>query len=55
MRSYLTQLECTYCNADLLGGRTESAVCQRRVPRRCLYPRYDLEGAAVRKPGQGLR
>lgn len=44
MRSYLTQLECTYCNA------TYSADEANRLCDECgkvLYPRYDLESAAA--------
>ncbi len=43
MRSYLTHLECTYCNA------TYSADEAHRLCAECgkvLYPRYDLEAAA---------
>ena len=43
MRSYLTHLECTYCNA------TYSADEPNRLCAECgkvLYPRYDLEAAA---------
>ena len=44
MNSYLTQLECTYCNA------TYSADEPNRLCAECgkvLYPRYDLEEAAA--------
>ena len=43
MRSYLTNLECTYCDAEY------SADEPNRLCAECgkvLYPRYDLEGAA---------
>ena len=44
MRSYLINLECTYCNAEF------SADEPQRLCSECgkvLYPRYDLEGAAA--------
>ena len=44
MRSYLINLECTYCNAEF------SADEPQRLCAECgkvLYPRYDLEGAAA--------
>ena len=44
MRSYLTYLECTYCNA------TYSADEAQRLCAECgkvLYPRYDLEAASL--------
>ena len=44
MRSYLINLECTYCNAEF------SADEPQRLCSECgkvLYPRYDLQGAAA--------
>ena len=43
MRSYLTNLECTYCHAECSADEPQRlcAACGK-----VLYPRYDLEGAA---------
>ena len=52
MHSYLTHLECTYCNA------TYSAAEAHRVCSACgkvLYPRYDLEAAASNLDPGALR
>ena len=45
MRSYLTQLECTYCNAGYSADEP-NRLCTKVECRKVLYPRYDLEGAA---------
>ena len=52
MKSYLTNLECTYCDADY------SADEPNRLCLECgkvLYPRYDLDGAASALDRDALR
>ena len=45
MRSYLTYLECTYCNATYSADEP-NRLCANVECAKVLYPRYDLEGAA---------
>ncbi len=46
MRSYLTNLECTYCNATYSADEP-NRLCANVECAKVLYPRYDLEGAAA--------
>ena len=45
MRSYLTNLECTYCDATYSADEP-NRLCAKAECGKVLYPRYDLEGAA---------
>jgi len=52
MKSYLTHLECTYCNASY------SAEEPHRLCGECgkvLYPRYDLDAARIALDRNSLR
>ena len=45
MRSFLTNLECTYCDAEYSADEP-NRLCTKVECGKVLYPRYDLEGAA---------
>ena len=54
MRSYLTNLECTYCNATYSADEP-NRLCANVECAKVLYPRYDLEGAASALDREALK
>ena len=52
MKSYLTHLECTYCNASYSAGEVHR-VCDECG--KVLYPRYDLDAARLALDRNSLR
>ena len=54
MRSYLIDLECTYCGAEYSADEP-NRLCAKAECGKVLYPRYDLDGAASALDRDALR